>query len=67
MDEYNIPTVPIIDEHYVLPDTVEELIDFAHGNSAIDGGLREGIVFQNIEDPTISFKAVDPEFLTKYH
>ena len=67
LNRYNIPTVPIISDNYILPDTVEELIAFAHGNSAIDGKDREGIVFQNIEDPTISFKAVDPDFLMKYH
>lgn len=67
LDRYNIPTVPIIDTNYILPNTVEELIAFAHGDSAIDGKAREGIVFQNIEDSTISFKAVDPEFLIKYH
>lgn len=67
LDKYNIPTVPIVDASYTLPDIVEELLQYAHGVSEIDGLPREGIVFRNVEDPTISFKAVDNEFLVKYH
>jgi hypothetical protein len=67
LDRYSIPTVPIISDNYILPDSVDELLKYAQGISAIDGKEREGIVFQNIDDPTISFKAVDNEFLIKYH
>ncbi len=67
LDRYNIPTVPIINENYILPDDIDALIEYAHGTSLIDGKEREGIVLQNIEDPSISFKAVDPEYLLKYH
>lgn len=58
--------VPIVNEHYMLPDTVEEVIAYSHGDSQIDGGMREGLVFRSL-DGTKSFKAVDPEFLLKYH
>ena len=64
---YGIPTVPIINDYYVLPDTIDEVMEFAHGTSMIDGKEREGIVFRSIGDPTVSFKAVDPEFIMKYH
>ena len=62
----NIPCVPIVDEHFVLPDTVEELLEIATGSSAVDGGMREGLVFRSA-DGVHSFKAVSNEFLMKYH
>ena len=64
--EYDIPWVPIVDEHFILPDTVEELLTIVTGKSAIDGGMREGLVFRSL-DGTKSFKAVSNEFLLKYH
>ena len=64
---YDIPTVPILDKEFILPDTVDELITYAHNASKIDGKEREGVVFQSVKDPSISFKAVDPEFLMKFH
>lgn len=64
--EYGIPWVPIVDEHFVLPDTVEELLTIATDKSVIDGGMREGLVFRS-QDGTRSFKAVSNEFLLKYH
>lgn len=66
LEEYDIPWVPIVDEHFILPDTVEELLDIATDKSAIDGGMREGLVFRSL-DGTKSFKAVSNEFLLKYH
>jgi hypothetical protein len=64
--EFGIPWVPIVDEHFVLPDTVEELLDIATGKSVIDGGMREGLVFRS-QDGVRSFKAVSNAFLLKYH
>lgn len=66
MAEYNIPWVPIIDTNYILPDTVDELLDYATGMSVLDYDLREGIVFRSL-DGTKSFKAVSNQFLLKYH
>lgn len=66
LSDYNIPIVPIVEEGYVLPDTVEELLTFATGTSEIDGGMREGLVFRSY-DGAKSFKAVSNEFLLKYH
>ena len=64
--EYGIPWVPIVDEHFVLPDTVEELLTIATDKSVIDGGMREGLVFRRV-DGAQSSKAVSNEFLMKYH
>lgn len=67
MAQYNIPWVPILDENYILPDTIEELRAFSHSEgSRIDGVIKEGIVFRS-QNGYISFKCVDPEFLMKFH
>lgn len=58
--------VPIISEHYVLPDSVDEVLDYATGPSALADILREGIVFRSA-DGKQSFKAVSPEFLLKWN
>lgn len=63
---YGIPWVPIVDEHFIMPDTVEELLNIATDKSKIDGGMREGLVFRSL-DGTKSFKAVSNEFLMRYH
>lgn len=57
--------VPVINE-ITLPETCEELLAMAGGESYIDGGMREGIVLRTA-DGVHSFKAVDNEFLLKYH
>ena len=66
MKAYGISWVPILNEHFVLPDTVEELLKIATGKSVIDGGMREGLVLRT-KDGSQSFKAVSNEFLMKYH
>lgn len=66
MRAYGIPWVPIIDEKFILPDTVEELLRTAAGKSAVDGGMREGLVLRS-RDGSRSFKAVSNEYLLKYH
>ena len=63
---YGIPCVPIINKHFILPDTVDELLDYATGKSVIDGEMREGIVFR-YKDGSKSFKAVSNEYLLKFH
>lgn len=66
LDKYFIPSVPIVDDNFILPDTVDELLNYATGKSVVDGRMREGIVFRS-QDGTKSFKAVSNEFLLKYH
>lgn len=61
----NIPWVPIIHTDFVLPDTVDELIDMATGPSSLNGDvLREGWVIRDPEGQ-LSFKAVSTEYLLK--
>ena len=64
--ENGIPCVPVIDAEYILPDTVDELLKYATGESVIDGGIREGIVFRSL-DGKKSFKAVSNEYIMKFH
>jgi hypothetical protein len=64
-DFRHVKCVPIIAE-ITLPETCEELLAMAGGESYIDGGMREGIVLRT-SDGVHSFKAVDNEFLLKYH
>ena len=63
---YGIPWVPILDENFILPNTVDELLAIATGESICDHGMREGLVFRS-QDGVKSFKAVSNEFLLKYH
>ena len=64
---YGIPCVPILNEHYILPNTLEELRNYVDSQtSVIDGNMREGIVFRS-QDGTRSFKCVSPAYLIKYH
>lgn len=63
---YNLPYVPVVSTLMELPKTPEEVVAMADGKSAIDGGMREGLVFRS-SDGTLSFKAVSNDFLIKYH
>ena len=58
--------VPIVNESFTLPETVEEMLEHAHGQSAIGDTIREGLVVRSL-DGKQSFKAVDPKFLLKYN
>ena len=64
---YNIPCVPILNDNYILPDTVEELREYVNSQpSTVNGEMKEGIVFRT-PDGIHSFKCVSPEYLLKYH
>jgi RNA ligase (TIGR02306 family) len=62
--QYGLKWCPLVSKDFTLPDTANELLDFATGKSALYDTLREGIVLRNYEK-NISFKAVSPEFLIK--
>lgn len=63
-EKYGLKLCPLVAQDYVLPDTVNEMLDFATGKSALYDTLREGLVLRNYEK-NISFKAVSPDFLIK--
>ena len=65
--EYNIPCVPILDLHYILPDTIDELREYVDSQpSTIDGKIKEGVVIRS-QDGSKSFKCVSPSYLLKFH
>lgn len=66
LEPMGIPCVPIIAEIYRLPQDCDTLLLQATGQSALDKGMREGIVFRD-RNGVRSFKAVSNEFLAKYH
>lgn len=67
-EKYDLPHVPIINDNFILPDTIEELQAFVEGEgSRVDGGMREGIVFYDKKTGQQYFKFVSPEFLLKFH
>ena len=68
MTLHHIPSVPVIEaEMYINQfENVDAILEYAEGNSQIDGKPREGIVFRTL-DGTKSFKAVSNSFLLKYH
>lgn len=63
VNTYNIPCVPILDEHFKLPNSIDEMIAYAEGDSVIDGDYREGVVLRTA-DGINSFKAVSNYYLT---
>ena len=62
LDMYEIPCVPILDEHFKLPNTIDEMVAYADGNSVVDGDYREGVVLRTA-DGVNSFKAVSNTYL----
>ena len=57
--------VPLINTNYILPDTLDELMEFSTGKSMLADTLREGYVFRRTQD-NLSFKCVSNEFLLKH-
>lgn len=67
-EKYDIPHVPIIDNAYIFPDTIEELQEFVEGSpSVIDELPREGIVFYDKKTGQTYTKFVSPNYLLTYH
>lgn len=64
LKEYGLKWCPLLNDRFILPNTINELLDYSTGNSQLYPILREGIVLRNY-DKNISFKVVSPEFLIK--
>ena len=65
---YGIEWVPIVDNNYILPDSFEEFKLSADGPCEANGasGNREGYVYRNFDNNTLSFKNVSREYLLKH-
>jgi ATP-dependent RNA circularization protein (DNA/RNA ligase family) len=67
--------VPIISEDYLLPKTVDELVEYSKGKSVLNKDThREGIVLRPLVEEysedlrsRLSFKCINPDFLLKYN
>ena len=79
LKQLDLESVPIIDETYQLPNSIDELVKYATRKSLINPEIwAEGIVFRPVDEVIdldfvnklpggrISFKAINPEFLLKY-
>lgn len=65
MDDLFLEFVPILDIKFELPETVDEMLKFAEGDSKLNSNTeREGLVIRSM-DTTISFKAISNKFLLK--
>lgn len=61
----NLKTVPILDRNYTLPETVEDLLQYADSKSELNKDFgREGVVVRSL-DRSISFKVISNNFLLK--
>ncbi len=71
-------TVPVLNEDYILSQSIPDLVELSKGTSTLSETLREGIVirpYNEISDREldcqlvknrISFKSINPDFLLKY-
>jgi len=60
-----LETVPILDENFVIPGTISELLEIADDKSQLNPNFdREGIVVRS-HDRKISFKVISNKFLLK--
>lgn len=70
VSSWNLETVPMVNEAYRLPQTVDEIVDFAIRKSIVNpAAWSEGLVFRPKTETydedlgRLSFKVVNPEFL----
>jgi len=62
--QLNLKMVPVLGTEVQIPDTVDDIIKWSVGDSKLLKRQREGIVWRTY-DQSISFKAVNPEYLLK--
>lgn len=63
MKVLGLETVPVLDTHFHLPQTIDKLLLMADGKSELNPNFdREGIVVRSL-DRTISFKVISNKFL----
>jgi RNA ligase (TIGR02306 family) len=63
MEDLDLSYVPFLEMDFLLPDTVEEMLEYAEDKSVLNLKTeREGVVVRSY-DMTISFKAISNKFL----
>lgn len=67
IEKMGMQWVPILDEHFILPDDMETFKQMATAPSAVNPAvMREGIVLRQVTDD-MSFKNVSREYLLKHN
>jgi RNA ligase (TIGR02306 family) len=74
VDFLGLTSVPFITDSYILPGTVDELVEYSKGKSLLNKDVhREGLVFRPLVNEyseelrcRLSFKCINPDFLLKY-
>lgn len=63
MAELSLPTVPILETDFTLPNTIDQLLQYAEAKAVLNPSFdREGVVIRSY-DRKISFKAISNKFL----
>ena len=57
--------MPILEKHFCLNHTAEELVKMAEGKSIFGNMQREGLVFRALKDNHCSFKTISNKYLLK--
>lgn len=69
LNDFNLMPVPVLESNYVLPSTVDEILEYAQGKSVLNSSTeREGVVFVKYDvefQGRLSFKAISNKFLIK--
>lgn len=61
--KWDLPFVPVLDEHYLLPETAQEMLEQSDKNTVFGNNLshkREGFVLRLRDDYNVSFKVKNP-------
>lgn len=62
--KHGFKMVPVLDDKFKLPETVQELLDYSNGYSVLkEKALREGIVIRLLDDSKVSFKVRSPKYI----
>lgn len=66
-NELKLTVVPIIDEEFNLPETIEQLLAYADAKSKLNLDQdREGVVIRTKGENRVSFKVISNKFLEKH-
>src|SRR6185295_4871351 len=71
----SLTDVPLVDPSFILPGTVDELVEYSKSCSVLNPDVhREGVVFRPLVNKyseelrgRLSFKCINPDFLLKYN
>jgi hypothetical protein len=64
--KYEFEHVPVVSHQMGMFDTVQKMLDFSNGTDELVKGVtvaREGVVWQHLHNPEVTFKIRSPEYL----